>query len=274
MIGLDAKLCKCSLSWPEARTLGNRLKKAQEDRQRALNREGVEKAVSGRTMKFIQENLPEYFTDKMPPMPDRNLAVSDICGTYELCFTSRGVVSTARNELVVSSDCKSLWGRFRIGDLLHGLVRTNRIPKRASTEPVQCQVAVQHPDGLWLFDLLRENSSTTVEGIIFLGNGLIFFDPACFASADGVTLNAPIFGIKTSQEGEDMDALRESWFAVHDSICACTDVGPEADDNNKMRLHCAWKPVAGGENMPWDEGYVDRLIDRLRSPVPPQNGST
>ena len=264
-IGLGSTLCDCELSWPQARELGHRRKKEREDRQIALARAGVDKASTLHTVQWIQDNVPGYFDEDGRLAPDRSLCLSDICGTYELVLDDR-VTPTDQSELLISSDCKSLHGRFRFRDQLHGLFRTKRIPSQASTEPVQCQVAVQHPDGAWQFDILNQGrDSAAVEGILFLGNGLIVLDSRCFSSRSGVSLNSPIFGIKVCQECEDMDALRDSWYAVHDSVCGCTFIAPQADGDINPLLHSAWKTVdeEAGETK-WDEGYIDRLIDRLR----------
>ena len=196
----------------------------------------------------------------------RNLALSDIYGTYVLLSDAHGT-PTELGELLISSDLKSLFGRFRSGDQFHGLFRTNRIPPHTSTRPVQCQVAVQHPGGAWHFDIVNhEGSSATVEGLMFLEHGLVILDSRCISSESGVTLNSPIFGVKASQECEDMDALRDSWFAVHDSVCDCTASAPRPDGDINPRLHSAWKSIDVNEqDTNWDQGYIDGLIDQLRS---------
>ena len=201
----------------------------------------------------------------MPPTPDRNLPLSDICGTYELVFDSRILSTTERSELLISSDCKSLWGRFRFGDQAHGLFRTGRIPSRASTEPVQCQVAMQSLKHEWRFDIVGgENSKAAMEGLIFLGNGLVYVDSGCLSSDLDMTLKTPIFGVKTSQEWEEADALKDSWFAVHDSVCSCTANGPLVNGDVNPMPQSDWKPVSDGAEKAWDEVYVDGLIDRLK----------
>ncbi len=172
-------------------------------------------------------------------------------------------MATELSELLISSDGKSLFGRFRFGDQLHSLLRTNKVPSSASTEPVQSQVAVQHPDGLWQFDVLNhETGSATVEAQLFLGNGLFILDARCFISRNGVCLSSPIFGSKTFQESEHVDALGDSWFAIHDSVCGCTTIAPQPDGDIHPLLYSAWKPfdpneqpATLGKAKPFSSGY-------------------
>ena len=171
-VGLGSTICECPLSWPQARELGSRLQLEREARQKALARAGIDKAAALRTTRWIQDNIPEYFDESTATERDRKLCLAGLCGTYWLVSDAE-FAPTEACELVISSDDECLWGRFRVGDELHGLLRTNRVPKTASTEPVQCQIAVQQSSEGWHFDVLNRTEQGPIRGISFLGNGLI-----------------------------------------------------------------------------------------------------
>ena len=80
---------------------------------------------------------------------------------------------------MISSDGTPLFGRYRFQEFVHGLFRSNRIPTRASTEPVECLVAFEsfeENNGAWIFNqerVTRKSRYPDNAGLVFLGNGLL-----------------------------------------------------------------------------------------------------
>lgn len=247
-----------------------------------------------------------------PPLPTKTrrqqFMPEALCGTYLLLTSAEVPDDLKRSEIIISfSPIKnSLYGRYRHGEDVHGLFRTNCLPRSPSTRPIPCVVAVedaQLKDGTWVFDVCPPNEpyrypppdlplhplhaggiplplpSDKYRGVTFLSDLLIVLGPHFLghrADLDPEGEPHAAFGVKVNDYHEDIDALKESWEAIHGEYCRWyhpnillgdTDDGENEDaDADVDAAH--WR---GGDFEPdmkdlspeWDEELIDGLVNQL-----------
>ncbi len=186
----------------------------------------------------------------------QKLILYDICGRYELVPTQgksdvkkqeRSMVS----ELVLASCGRELYGRFRIGGRVHGLLKIQKIPKSSSTGDVRFDIVIEdleQRDSSWTVTLDEEGSIVT-GAMAFLGGC-----PGLIALSHKVLGEQLLFGIKTEEGGGSGVGLKESWDAVLEK-CG----GKERELVGVREGH------DGGMKVLWDEDVVDELVESLIS---------
>ena len=252
--------------------------------------------IPDRTRQWLTENSTLLLSNRSPHPRQRYFTPYELCGTYIVLTSAALYDDLKRSEVVISysSANESLYGRYRHGETVHGLFRTNRVPVSASTQPVPCLVAVENAqlhDGTWDFDVapvdqpLRypqpDCSSPTYHsggipvpsvhdctGITFLSSNLIVLGShflghrVDLAPEDGPHV---VFGLKVSNDCEDVGALRESWVTIHHAYChwyhyeaenECEDAGHFWDSANGQSDN-----MAG--SVAWDEAFIDGLVNQL-----------
>jgi hypothetical protein len=229
----------------------------------------------------------------------------ELCGTYIVLTSAAVYDDLKRSEIVVSyssvEDC--MYGRYRHGEDVHGLFRTKEAPVRASTLPIPCVVAVEDAklkDGTWVFDVSSETQpfrypspdylsgmyykggvpvsySTGILGITFLSRNLLVLGSHFLGHRrDLAPAEAPhaVFGVKVDENCEDIDALRESWTAIHREYCdwyecgiierEVTREGSSYDRGDADHFRQSDQEASEGDTgAEWDEELIDGLVNQL-----------
>ena len=130
----------------------------QEGREEQLKRK---EELHARMVDWIAKNAPEMFSPPKDAKPGgaQELALSDTCGTYELLSTSTPSEDESQDHedsglsFSLPQMAKALFGRFRLGSDLHGLLKIPSILQWSSTGGVRFSVVIEDSaakDGSWI----------------------------------------------------------------------------------------------------------------------------
>ncbi|RMZ87448.1 hypothetical protein DV736_g5330, partial [Chaetothyriales sp. CBS 134916] len=249
-----------------------------------------------RMLDWVCNNCPEQRSRAADTGGPRPMSISDVCGRYglipilvdddaaseqQLHTAAELVLAHTQGDIDEENDggdggSGAIYGRFRLGRNIHGLLKIATVPDISTTDPVWINIVVEDPearDGSWVIEADDYGAAGAVSvpgGIIFLGGnpGLVILGhETMFGKATRI-----IFGVKTTGGGGQGEGLevaianctalgkgfKESW----DSIWEIFQGMNVSVDREKERAERAVQ--SGDREVGWEEIYVDCMIDSLR----------